>query len=108
MKPASNRNAIKQRARVLEAALEKTQRAVDQIMASLARDIRFDPRKLFRADGTLKTVHELDEDTRLALRRYEVREISKGKKVIGHRFNIQFPDKLKACKQAMKYFRLYK
>jgi hypothetical protein len=37
-------------------------------MASLARDIHFDPARLFHQNGRPKQLHELDEATRLALR----------------------------------------
>jgi len=40
-------------------------------MASLARDIRFDPAKLFHEDGRPKMPYELDEDTRVALRGFK-------------------------------------
>jgi hypothetical protein len=41
-------------------------------MASLARDIHFDPARLFHEDGRPKQLHELDEPTRVALRGMEV------------------------------------
>lgn len=41
--------------------------STDEIMADMARALRFDPRKLYRQDGTLKPIHELDDDTALCL-----------------------------------------
>ena len=39
--------------------------STDEIMADMARALRFDPRKLYNKDGTLKPIHELDDDTAL-------------------------------------------
>ena len=36
-------------------------------MRSLIQVLFFDPRRLFHADGTLKGLHELDDDTAMAL-----------------------------------------
>lgn len=46
--------------------------STDEIMADMARALRFDPRKLYRQDGTLKPIHELDDDTALCLTGIEV------------------------------------
>jgi hypothetical protein len=67
-------------------------------MASMARDIRFDPARLLRDDGTVKEIHELDEPTRLALR---VERDADGK------LKYRSPDKTAAREQAMKHFGLY-
>ena len=48
--------------------LEAANLTANESMASMARDIRFDPAKLEHEDGTPKRLRELDEDTRLALR----------------------------------------
>jgi hypothetical protein len=41
-------------------AAERTQIRATEVMASLARDIRFDPARLFHEDGTPKELHEMD------------------------------------------------
>lgn len=46
--------------------------STNEIMADMARALRFDPRKLYRQDGTLKPIHELDDDTALCLTGIEV------------------------------------
>ncbi len=46
--------------------------AADEVRANLARVLRFDPRKLFNRDGTMKPIHELDDDTALCLTGIEV------------------------------------
>lgn len=89
-------------------ALEKAKLTADEVMASLARDLRFDPAKLYRPDGSLKPIHEIDEDTRLALRGTEVDEIKVGEAVVGNTVKVKFPEKTAAREQGMKHFGLYK
>ncbi len=88
--------------------LERAKLTSDEVMASLARDLRFDPAKLYNADGSLKSILEMDEDTRLVLRSVEITLIRDGKgKVIGRTVKIKFPEKTAAREQAMKHFGLY-
>jgi phage terminase small subunit len=104
--------AIKERQ---AAALASAQRLTDltaiEVLESLARDIRFDPAKLYREDGSLKPIHEMDEDTRLALRGAEIDEIALGcgdeRTVVGHTTKVKFPEKTSAREQGMKHFGLY-
>lgn len=44
------------RSQVVAQAKEKTQLTAEEVLASLARDLRFDPAKLYREDGTLKPI----------------------------------------------------
>ncbi len=81
-----------------EEALAKVKLNTDEVMESLARDIRFDPAKLFNAGGELKSIHEIDEGTRRALRGFE---IENGRK------KFKFPEVTAAREQAMKHFGLY-
>jgi phage terminase small subunit len=106
-------DAIKARqAAALETASQQTNLTAAEVLQSLARDIRFDPAKLYNEDGTFKKVHELDEDTRLALRSVEVDEIGMGRGaervVVGHTTKVKFPEKTAARDQGMKHFGLYK
>lgn len=101
------------------AALEKAQRVTDltveEVLASLARDLRFDPAKLFYTEGPdkgkLKQVWEMDEDTRLALRGVEFDEIAVGsgaeRVVVGRTAKVKQPEKTAAREQGMKHFGLY-
>ena len=101
-------------ARVAELRVEAAERAqvtATQVMASLARDLNFDPARLFHEDGRPKRLHELDLDTRLAVRSYTVEPVMKGSgkraKIIGYKFAAKFPEKTAAREQAMKHFGLY-
>lgn len=44
-------------------------------LRSLAQAVHFDPRKLFHPDGTRKEIHELDDDTAMALASFETVEM---------------------------------
>jgi hypothetical protein len=58
-------------ARVAELRAEAAERAkisATEVIASLAREIRFDPKRLSDEKGRRKKLHEMDEDTLLAVR----------------------------------------
>lgn len=97
----------RRRAEVIERAKEKTQLTANEVIESLARDIRFDPAKLYNEDGSLRRITDMDEDTRLALRSVEVDEIKAAGNVIGHTTKVKFPEKTSAREQGMKHFGLY-
>lgn len=69
-KPEIDR-AIKKAMQKREQRTEITQ---DRVLKEYARIAFFDPRKLFRADGSPKPIEELDADTAAALAGLEVRE----------------------------------
>ena len=69
-KPEIDR-AIKKAMQKREQRTEITQ---DRVLKEYARIAFFDPRKLFRADGSPKPIEELDADTAAALAALEVRE----------------------------------
>ena len=98
----------RRRSEVIEIAQEKTQLTADEVMASLARDLRFDPAKCYDESGGFKDIHDIDLDTRLALRGMEVDQIKSDGAVIGHTVKLKFPEKTSAREQGMKHFGLYK
>lgn len=100
---------------VLAQAQDQTLLTAKEVLRSGARDLRFDPAKLYYQDGPkkgqIKPIWEMDEDTRLALRGTEVDEIAIGngenKAVIGQTVKVKFPEKTAAREQMMKHFGLY-
>lgn len=44
----------------------------EEVLEGYTRDIRFDPRKLYNKDGSLKKITELDDETALALQGVEI------------------------------------
>lgn len=90
---------------------EKYELTTESVIRSLAQAVHFDPRKMFREDGSLKPIHELDDDTAAALAGFEVTE-EKGSgddrgKVIGYTKKVKWLDKNTAREQAMKHLGLY-
>lgn len=106
------RAAVEARSRaVIEAACEGTELTAMEVMRSLARDLRFDPAKMLDERGQIKPLHEMDEDTRLALRGLEHEALFVGRgedrTQIGTVHKVKFPEKTAAREQAMKHFGLY-
>lgn len=90
---------------------QKYELTTEAVIKSLAQAVHFDPRKMFNIDGTLKAVHELDDDTAAALAGFEVTE-EKGSgddrgKVVGYTKKVKWLDKNTAREQAMKHLGLY-
>lgn len=52
--------------------LEKTQLTTEEIMADIARTLRFDPRRLYNDDGSMKSIKDLDDATAACLTGIEV------------------------------------
>jgi phage terminase small subunit len=79
----------------------------ETVMRSLTQVLLFDPRNLFHADGTLKAVHELDDDTAMALAGVDKRIVAgpDGRLTIT---KLKWLDKNTAREQALKVLGLYK
>ncbi|MCB2031372.1 MAG: terminase small subunit [Rhodoferax sp.] len=58
---------------------QKLELTTEGVLKNLAQAVYFDPRKLYNADGTLKPIPELDDDTAMALAGFEVVESVDGK-----------------------------
>lgn len=83
----------------------------EDVIRSLGQAIHFDPRKLYRPDGSLKPVHELDDDTAMALSGFEVTEEFSGRgeqrTSTGLTRKVKWLDKNVAREQAIKHLGLY-
>jgi phage terminase small subunit len=95
-----------------EKLVEKFELTTEAVLRNLAQAIYFDPRRLYRDDGSLKDVTELDDDTAMALAGLEVME-EKGTgdergKVIGYTKKFKWLDKNTAREQAMKHLGQYR
>lgn len=95
---------------------EKVELTTEKVLRNLAQTIMLDPRKLFRPDGSLVPIHELDYDTAQALSGFEVVEMAGGMKVGGEGAvrhvpmftkKVKWLDKNSAREQAMKHLGLY-
>lgn len=92
-------------------AMDKTQLTADELLRSLARDVRFDPAKMLDENGNMKPIAEMDEDTRLALRGMEHYAEFAGRgedrEQVGTTVKVKFPEKTAAREQGMKHFGMY-
>lgn len=91
--------------------LEKSKLTADEVLQSLARAVRFDPRKLYNEAGELKHPTELDDETADVLSSIEVAEEYAGKgderELVGYTKKLKWLDKNTAREQAMKHFGHY-
>lgn len=90
----------------------KFELTAEGVLRNLAQAIYFDPRKLYREDGTLKDIHELDDDTAMALAGFEVTEEfqgrGEGREKVGYTKKVKWLDKNSAREQAMKHLGQYR
>jgi len=89
-------------------AIEKARLGLEQTLREVARLAYADPRRLFRSDGTLIPLHELDDDAAAMVASVEVDEIKTGGKVVGYTRKIKLWDKNSAIDKAMKHLGLFK
>jgi len=97
-------------ARVKE--LQESQRKRFEVTAAntleeLARIAFFDPRKMFHANGRLKGIDELDDDTAAALASFEVITASGSDEILETRKN-KFQNKLNALEQIVRHLGFFK
>lgn len=87
----------------------KVELSTNEIMADMARALRFDPRKLYRQDGTLKPIHELDDDTALCLTGIETVIVkgTEGDETPLFVKKLKWESKAAARDQALKVFGMY-
>jgi phage terminase small subunit len=87
--------------------IEKFELTTERTLREIARLAYFDPRKMYNADGSLKAIHELDDDTAAGIAGIEVDEIKDGKVVIGVTRKFKQWDKNAALDKAMKHLGQY-
>lgn len=86
---------------------QKYELTTESVIKSLSQAVHFDPRKMFKVDGSLKAIHELDDDTAAALAGFEVTEDKVQGAVVGFTKKVKWLDKNTAREQAMKHLGLY-
>jgi phage terminase small subunit len=98
-------------AQEMEERLLKIGVRAERVLQEIARIGFSDLGKLFRADGTMFPVQDLDEDTRAALASVQTLEESVGKGedriFIGYTRKIKLFDKVKALELLGKYLKLF-
>jgi len=86
---------------------KKFELTTEKTLREIARLSYSDPRKFYNSDGSLKPIHELDDDTAACIASIEVDEIMMEHTVIGHTKKIKQWDKNSALEKAMKFHGLY-
>ncbi|MCR4299298.1 MAG: terminase small subunit [Gallionella sp.] len=88
----------------------------DDVMRSLSQRLHFNPKALYKDDGSLKPVTELDDDTVMALSGLEVVEMAGGAKIGGgegvshvpmYHKKLKWHDKNVTSDQVMKHLGMY-
>ena len=96
---------------------ERTQITQDRVLQELARIAFFDLRKLYRADGSLKAMHELDDEAAAVLAGVDVVEMAGGAEFGGEEGakhipmftkKAKIPDKVAALGLAMRHLGMLK
>lgn len=96
---------------------ERTGITQDRVLQELARIAFFDLRKLYREDGSLKAMHELDDDAAAVLAGVDVVEMAGGVKMGGeeglahvamYTKKTKIPDKVAALGLAMRHLGMLK
>lgn len=77
------------------------------VLDELRRIAYFDPRRMFRPDGSLVPIAELDDDTAAAIAGVEVSEITRDGCVVGHLKKIKFANKEGALDKLGRKFKLF-
>jgi phage terminase small subunit len=92
----------------IRATSEKTTiLTVEQTRTELARVCFSDVRRLCNPDGSLKQVHELDDDVAAAISSFKIKEIEIDGRVAVRTIEVKFWDKVAALDKAMRHLGLY-
>ena len=85
---------------------ERLNMTAERVMEEIARIALFDPRKMFRDDGSLKRITEIDDATAAAIAGMDIDEIKIGDKTTTVTRKIKIASKASALEMAVKYFGL--
>ena len=90
---------------------QKLEITAEKVLQELARLGFFDPRKLFNADGSPKPLHELDDDTAMAVAGFEVAEVFEGvgeqRKSVGVLKKLKLADKGQNLERLGRHLKLF-
>lgn len=96
----------------LKVAAEKAEITKADVLKEAARLARFDIRRLYKEDGSLKAIHELDDETAAAIQGIEQVEQYEGtgadRVFVGYLHRYKIADKNAALEKLFKHFGLYK
>lgn len=91
--------------------LEKSGLTEERVLRFLEKSLFSDPRRLYNPDGTLKNIHELDDDTALAVQSLDVDQFYTGRgskrSVAGATTKVRMMDKVALLDRAMRHMGLF-
>lgn len=80
--------------------------SAEMVLASIVRELTFDPARCFNDDGSLKPIHEMDPDTRRALNSVETVQVGSPDAPVFIR-KVKWATPNAAREQAMKYLGMF-
>ena len=93
---------------IRDQAVAKAGLGIDDALNKLRQLLMYDVRKLFHADGRPKSVHELDDDTAMAVVGIDVVTAGNAETGIGEVRKYKLADRIAALDKAMRYHNLFK
>ncbi len=98
------------KAEIQTAMDERSQRSeitADRVLKEISRLAFFDPRKLLNADGTPKSIHELDDDTAAAVAGIDI--VTRGNEDLGYAdiMKVKLADKSKNLELLGRHLKLF-
>lgn len=86
---------------------KRTEITQDRVLLEIARLALFDPRKLFNADGSPKSIQELDDDTAAAIAGLDVVATGNAEMGVGQVMKIKIADKNSALEKLARHLGMY-
>lgn len=95
---------------VVEAKLERAELTADRVLEEMRRLAFFDIRRLYHPDGSLKAVHELDDDAASAVLALDIvlANVEAGDGHIDRVLKVKLHDKVRALEMLGKHFAILK
>lgn len=91
-------------AELVQAASERAGLSAELVLASLRRELQFDPSQLYTEDGRLKSIHDIPEDARKCLVGMETALLGDGSTVVQ---KVKWVNQSQAREQAMKHLGMF-
>jgi phage terminase small subunit len=91
--------------------LAKLEITADRVLEEISKLAFLDPRKMFESDGSMKRIHEIDDDTAMAIAGFEVIELFEGtgdeKHAYGLLKKVKLVNKLGSLELLGKHLKLF-
>lgn len=88
-------------------AMQRREITAERVLDEIAKVAFFDPRRLFRPDGSLRPMQELDDETAAAIAGLDVKTLFQDKCAVGELKKIKIADKLGGLTLLGRYLKLF-